>query len=145
MLNKKIIDINGLERFSNNFKTYIDDVLTEHDVEHNVGSVPTGDLLIDDISINRKIINTTEDNITLINNNYYKKTNISSAITISLNNDPDDIVTNYCIEFTTSISGTAVTLPSNIKWLNGIMPYFENDYTYQISIVNGLGVCVKFA
>ena len=111
----------------------------------NVKAIETSDLQIDDISVNRQIINTTDTDITLINNNYYKKTDISSNITINLEPVENNTVTNYCIEFTTSSSGTTVVLPSTIKWLNGIAPTFENNYTYQISVVNNLGVCAKFA
>jgi hypothetical protein len=36
-------------------------------------------------------------------------------------------------------------LPSSIKWVNGEKPTFDINSTYQISIVNNLGVCIKFA
>jgi hypothetical protein len=32
-----------------------------------------------------------------------------------------------------------------VKWLNGKLPVFEDGYTYQISVINGLGVYAKFA
>lgn len=118
---------------------------TSGETDANVMAIETSDLQIDDISINRQIINTTDTDITLINNNYYKKTDVSSNITINLEPVENNTVTNYCIEFTTSSSGTAVELPSTIKWLNGTAPVFENNCTYQISIVNNLGVCAKFA
>ena len=92
------------------------------------------------------IVETTDDNIVLDNNKYYKKTNVSSSISITLNIPENNTVfTSFSIEFTTSESGTSVSLPDNIKWLNGELPTFENDFTYQISICNGLGVCAKYA
>lgn len=94
---------------------------------------------------NKQIINTEEDNITLTNNNYYKKINTSSEITINLEPVENNIVTNYCIEFTTADTGTTITLPNTIKWLNGNIPVFENGFTYQISIVNNLGIFAKYA
>jgi hypothetical protein len=56
-----------------------------------------------------------------------------------------NIINEYFIEFTTSSSGTTVTLPATVKWVGGVAPTFEAGYTYQISIVDNLGVCVKFA
>lgn len=50
----------------------------------------------------------------------------------------------YFVEFTTSSSGTTVSLPSTIKWADGEIPIFEPSTTYQISIVNNLGVVQKF-
>ena len=55
-----------------------------------------------------------------------------------------DIINEYFIEFTTSSSGTTISLPSTIKWANGETPTFEANTTYQISIVNNLGVVITF-
>ena len=78
-----------------------------------------------DVDMDKYIVETTDDNIILDNNKYYKKTNVSSNINISLN-IPDDntVFTSFAIEFTTSDSGTSVSLPNTIKWLNGELPIF---------------------
>jgi hypothetical protein len=99
---------------------------------------------IDDIVTSKYIINTTDDNIVLTNYDYYRKTNVTSNITATFEINDPNIVTSYCLEFTTAENGTTVSLPSTIKWANGEMPSFENGFTYQISIVNGFGVCAKF-
>ena len=101
-----------------------------------------------DIKIgNKKLISFTEGTITLTPNTYYRNTNTSlSALTITLGTITDDTIFNeFFIEFTTRSSGTTVALPSAIKWVNGIAPVFDNGSTYQISIVNNWGICVKFA
>ena len=99
-----------------------------------------------DVDLDKYIVETTDNNIALDNNKYYKKTNVSSSISITLNMPEDNTVfTSFSIEFTTSESGTSVSLPDTIKWINGELPTFENDFTYQISICNGLGVCAKYA
>ena len=99
-----------------------------------------------DVDLDKYIVETTDDNITLDNNKYYKKTNVSSSISIILNIPEDNTVfTSFSIEFTTGETGTSVSLPDSIKWLNGELPTFENNFTYQISICNGLGVCAKYA
>ena len=55
-----------------------------------------------------------------------------------------NIINEYFVEFTTSSSGTTISLPSTIKWANGETPTFEANTTYQISIVNNLGVVITF-
>ena len=93
----------------------------------------------------KQITTTTASTITLSPNVYYKKTNISSAITITFAPESDTTIMNeYFIEFTTASTGTSVTLPNTVKWIDGITPTFENNCTYQISVVNNLGICSKF-
>ena len=84
--------------------------------------------------------------ITLIPNIYYKFTSTSlSSVTITLGSvSNSNIINEYFVEFTTSSSGTTVSLPSTIKWANGEKPTFEASTTYQISIINNLGVVIKF-
>lgn len=94
----------------------------------------------------KPLTTTTATSIALSPNVYYRKTNTSSSLTITLATATDSTILNeYLIEFTTVSSGTTVSLPSSVKWANGETPTFENSCTYQISIVNNLGVCVKFA
>ena len=79
-------------------------------------------------------------------NIYYRNTSTSlTSLTISLGNVTDNTIINeYFIEFTTSSNGTTISLPNTIKWANGEIPTFEANTTYQISIINNLGVCMKF-
>lgn len=50
----------------------------------------------------------------------------------------------YFCEFTIPTSGATVYLPEDVKWANDETPVFKNGYTYQISIVNGLGIVAEF-
>ena len=50
----------------------------------------------------------------------------------------------YFFEFTINTSGTTVSLPSDIKWVNEEVPTFRNGYTYQVSVVNGFGIIAEF-
>ena len=94
---------------------------------------------------NKKLETFTGTTITCIPNVYYRKTNTSTSLTIYLDTETDATILNeYFIEFTTSTNGTTISLPSTIKWVNGKLPTFENNTTYQISIINNLGICVKF-
>ena len=88
----------------------------------------------------------TSTTMTLSPNIYYRNTNTSlSRLTITLGSESDSSILNeYLVEFTTRSSGTTVLLPSSVKWANGETPTFEASTTYQISIVNNLGIVTKF-
>lgn len=93
----------------------------------------------------KQIITTTASTITLTPNAYYKKTNVSNSLIITFGTESDTTIMNeFFIEFTTASTGTTVTLPNTVKWIDGVTPTFENNCTYQISVVNNLGICSKF-
>lgn len=96
--------------------------------------------------VNKQLSTSTSSSMTLSPNIYYRNTNTSlSSLTITLGSvSNSNILNEYFVEFTTRSSGTTISLPSSIKWANGVTPTFENGKTYQISIVNNLGTCVKF-
>ena len=89
---------------------------------------------------------TTSTSMTLTPNVYHRNTSTTlSSLTITLGSISDNTILNeYFVEFTTRSSGTTVNLPSGIKWANGETPTFEASTTYQISIINNLGVVAKF-
>jgi hypothetical protein len=97
--------------------------------------------------VNKELVTSTSSYMTLSPNVYYRNTNTSlSSLTINFDNVSNDkIVNEYLVEFTTSSNGTTILLPSSIKWENGKMPLFDNNTTYQISVINNLGVCIKFS
>ena len=96
--------------------------------------------------INKQLLTSTSSSMTLSPNIYYRNTSTSlSSLTITLGSvSNSNIINEYFVEFTTRSAGTTVSLPSTIKWANGEAPTFEASTTYQISIVNNLGVVTKF-
>ena len=99
------------------------------------------------ITIGYKPLQTTTSNsMTLTPNVYHRNTSTTlSTLTINLGTTSDTTILNeYFVEFTTRSAGTTVSLPSSIKWANGETPTFEASTTYQISIVNNLGIVTKF-
>lgn len=88
----------------------------------------------------------TASSMTLTPNVYHRNTSTSlSTLTISLGAITDNTILNeYLVEFTTRSTGTTVNLPSSVKWVKGETPTFEAGSTYQISIVNNLGVVTQF-
>lgn len=98
------------------------------------------------ISTHRPLQTSTSTSMTLTPNVYHRNTSTSLAsLTITLGTVTDNTILNeYFVEFTTRSAGTTVNLPSGIKWFNGETPTFEASTTYQISIINNLGVVAKF-
>lgn len=105
-----------------------------------------GNIEISGGSGGKKLIEYTGNTMNVSSNVYCRNTNTAlSTLSISLSAVIDNTILNeYFVEFTTSNSGTAVSLPSTIRWANGETPTFEASTTYQISIVNNLGVVTKF-
>ena len=148
----KIIDITGLKIFLTNIKEYIENLLiSKQDTlisGTNIKSINGESILGNgNISVGSKpLTTTTATSIELSPNVYYRKTDQSSNLTITLAAATNtNILNEYLIEFTTAITGTTVSFPSSIKWANGEKPKFDPNSTYQVSIVNNLGVCIKFA
>ena len=122
----------------------INGVVTSVKVD-NISKTPsTG--VVDLGYINKQLITSTESSMTLSPNIYYRNTNADlSTLTITLGSvSNSNIINEYFVEFTTSSSGTTISLPSTIKWANEETPTFEASTTYQISIVNDLGVVITF-
>ena len=100
-----------------------------------------------DIKVGYKTqVTTTSSSMTVNPNVYYKNVSTSlTSLTITLEPATDSTILNeYFVEFTTSSSGTTISLPATIIWANGVTPVFEKNTTYQISIINSLGVVTKF-
>lgn len=97
--------------------------------------------------IHKQLSTTTSSSMVIKPNMYYRNTSTSlTSLTITLyREDVNGILNEYFVEFTTRSSGTTVSLPSTIKWVNGTAPTFEAGCTYQVSIVNNLGTYIKFA
>ena len=77
-------------------------------------------------------------------NTYYIWENEMSNLTVSLGPTILGVTNEYSFQFTSGSTPTVLTLPSDIKWVDGKSPEIEANCTYQVSILNNLGVCVKF-
>lgn len=135
-----ISDINTIRNNAANYKGTVTSVKVD-----NVSKTQSSGV-VDLGYINKQLSTTTSSSMTLSPNIYYRNTNYSlSKLTITLvSGSNNNIINEYFVEFTTRSVGTTVSLPSSIKWANGEAPTFEANTTYQISIVNNLGVVTKF-
>ena len=56
----------------------------------------------------------------------------------------EDDYAEYMLQFTVGGDWSSFSWPGTIKWVNDIEPSFNEGSTYQISILNGLGVWAEF-
>lgn len=84
------------------------------------------------------VVDMTSATAELAPNTYYKWGEIA-ALSITLADPTDATITNeYCFEFTSGETAATLTVPSDIKWVQE--PTIEAGKTYQVSILNGIGV-----
>ena len=62
-----------------------------------------------------------------------------SSLAVTFNAGSSGRPNEYMLEFTVSGENFALTC-SGLRWVNGETPDWEDGYTYQVSIVNGLAV-----
>lgn len=138
------VKINGSSKTPSSGIVDIGNVATSVKID-GVSKTPSNGV-VDVGYVNKQLITSTSSTMTLSPNIYYRNTSTSlSTLTITLGSIANsNIINEYFVEFTTSSSGTTISLPSTIKWANGEAPTFEASTTYQISIVNNLGVVTKF-
>lgn len=138
------VKINGSTKSPTSGTVDIGTVATSVKID-NVSKTPSSGV-VDLGYANKKLTTSTSSSMSLSPNIYYRNTSTSlSTLTITLGSvSNSNIINEYFVEFTTRSSGTTVSLPSGIKWMNGVTPTFEASTTYQISIVNNLGTWVKF-
>lgn len=84
------------------------------------------------------IINTTQSTIEIKPNTYYKFGNVDS-LNITFTSSDSSYTQEYCFEFIANES-TTLNLPDTVKWIKN--PQIESGKTYQVSILNNIGVII---
>lgn len=83
-------------------------------------------------------VSMTASTAELTSNTYYKWGE-AAALDITLAEPADTGVTNeYCFEFVSGETATTLSVPDTVKWVKE--PEIEAGKTYQVSILNGVGV-----
>ena len=62
------------------------------------------------------------------------------SLFVSLRTGNAAIANEYMLEFTVTGNSFSLSLPGNIRWVDGDEPEWENGNTYQVSIENGLAI-----
>lgn len=65
-----------------------------------------------------------------------------SSLMLDFSEGDSSVVNEYVFQFTSGATATTLTLLDDIQWVNG-SPSFEANKTYQISIVNNIGLIVS--
>lgn len=65
-----------------------------------------------------------------------------ASLDITLADGEDGVVNEYLVQFTSGSTATTLTLPDDIAWMSA--PNVQANKTYQISIINNLGVIGEF-
>ena len=97
--------------------------------------------------IKEKQVTETSATIASLTPNIFHQWGEVAALTIAaLGAGATGKVTEYMIEFQSGSTPTVLSLPNGIKWANGDDPTqdIKANKTYQISIVNNLGVYAEF-
>lgn len=64
------------------------------------------------------------------------------SLNITLAEGKDNVINEYMFQFTSGATATTLVLPADIKWLS--TPNVQANKTYQVSIINNLGVIGEF-
>ena len=148
---KNLVITNGVGGSSESInEIIIPDNLLDVDYEIKIAKNSSGEIKIyceaDLKNGDKPLIVVTDSEMMLLPNVYYRNTNNDlSSLTITLAAITNEsIVNEYFVEFTTRENMTTILLPDTIQWANGVLPIWEAGCTYQLSIVNNLGVAMKF-
>lgn len=91
------------------------------------------------------VVNQTDESVS-INPNVLNRWGEVSSLSIQLLDPTDNTIVNeYMIEFISGSTATNLILPSNLTYIDGVLPTIEPNATYQISIVNNLCIVAKFS
>lgn len=86
------------------------------------------------------VVSMTDATAELLPNTFYQWGEIA-ALSVTLATPTNETITNeYCFEFVSGSTATTLTVPDTIRWVQE--PSIEAGKTYQVSILNGIGVIV---
>ena len=128
----------GAEKGATALQSIPDEYVTEDELN---GFATTSDLnnKADKIPVINHGTNDTSDFI-IDPNKFHKWGEVSSLEISSIEASPDDVYTEYMFEFVSGATATTLSLPAVIKFENEVV--IEPNKTYQVSIVNNIGVII---
>lgn len=85
-----------------------------------------------------RVVQQTADAVTVTPNTFNIWGTPLSVLTVALGNGQQGFMAEYALQFTVASDSFTLTLPSSVRWNEE--PEWENGYTYQVSILNGLAV-----
>ena len=118
--------------------------LTQHqDISHLVTNLEFSDGLSDKQDVINVIDHGTNDTYIYLEPNQFHKWGVVSSLTISLvsGGTTDDQYAEYMFEFVSGGTATTLSLPINVRFETEVV--IEPNRTYQVSIVNNIGVIIS--
>ena len=85
---------------------------------------------------------TSDTTFTLTPNTFHVWDEVTS-LTLDLGSETSGVANEYLFQFTSGATATTLTLPNTIKWMAA--PNIQTNKTYQVSIINNLGVIGEFS
>lgn len=76
--------------------------------------------------------------------NVFHKWGEVASLTLTLGAETAGVANQYTFEFSSGSTATVLALPDSLKWADDNVPTIEPNMIYQISILNGLAVVLKF-
>lgn len=92
-------------------------------------------------AINVSIVEQTNSVVTILPNVLNVWGEVAS-LDITLADGEEAVVNEYMVQFTSGATATTLTLPDSIVWMSS--PNIQANKTYQLSIINNLGVIGEF-
>lgn len=86
---------------------------------------------------------TSDTTFTLTSNTFHVWDEVSE-LTLTLGDETAGVANEFVFQFTSGSEPTALTLPDNIKWVNGTAPTITDNMIYQVSVLKGLAVYLEF-
>lgn len=87
---------------------------------------------------------TGDTTFTLTPNTFHVWDEVTS-LTLNFGNETSGVANEYLFQFTSGSTATSLTLPNNIKWVNGSAPTIAKNMIYQVSILKGLAGVLEFS
>lgn len=83
----------------------------------------------------------TSDTTYTLTPNTYHVWGIVTSLNLSFGAEESGVVNEYVFQFDSGSTATTLSLPASVEWVNGT-PTIEANMTYQVSIVNNIGLIV---
>lgn len=131
-------DMNTLRAEVNAKQLEIGAVQTDAQPTENSGNHLTSGAIYTALqNVTEKVIEMYTTPVVIAPNNLYKLGG-RAILDVSFLAGQAGVMNEYMFEFTVTSDDFALTLPLGVKWIDDM--YFENGYTYQVSVVNNLAI-----
>ena len=109
-----------------------------NDIQDSVGGSSSGN------SVYPQVNHGTSDTTFILTPNTLHVWDEVAALDLTLGEAKEGIVNEYVFQFKSGIAGTTLTLPEELKWVEGETPNVLANRCYQVSVVNNFALSANF-